>query len=237
MITNEMLLTRSGPSSAIASSLILCSAATTRSSPVSCRRMLPNATGVPSASVPVIVESVSPIPGMLRAASICSCVTPSRLAAWSPALTSNEGAKNGAVGASIPATSGSPAIRAMRASIWASPPGVSASPRKRSVTTLTSPESPKSSSISAIALATSLSLGSVPSVSSGGSRRFDPMAIRTVRMRRTSSVSHGRTVTSQLSHPSMLCMATPNLQSFAAVHYRKAQRRAPPLASMTSPVM
>ena len=201
-----MLLTRSGPTLPIASSLILRSAFTTRSSPVSCRRMLPTATGVPSASVPAMTASVSPTPGTLCAESICSCVTPSKLPACSAPLTINEGAKSASVSARMSATSGSAAIPVSRASIWESPAGVSASPRKRSVTTLTSPESSNSSSISAIARATSLSLGSVPSVSSVGSRRFHPMPIRTVTAKRRRRVSHGRAVTSRLTHSSMLCI-------------------------------
>ncbi len=58
-ITDDRLVTRSGPSSPVASSLIFRSAAWIISSPVSIRRMLAIATCVPSTSVPVIAARAS----------------------------------------------------------------------------------------------------------------------------------------------------------------------------------
>ena len=52
-ITGDRLLTRSGPSLPDASSKILRSTSLVLSSPVSLKRMLAIATGVPSVSVPV----------------------------------------------------------------------------------------------------------------------------------------------------------------------------------------
>ena len=81
-----------------------------------------------------------------------------------------------------------------------------ASPRKRRVTTLTSPVSPKSSSISVRASATALPFGSVAAISGGGARSVDPAPSRTVAMRSTASVMYGRAVISRLSTPSMSFM-------------------------------
>ena len=205
-IAGDRLLTRSGPSSASASSLILRSAATTLSSPVSVRRMLAMATGVPSLSVPVIAARAPWICGALRTESICAWVTDSKSSAWSAAATRDEGATTALAGASSPLTAGSATTASTRASIWERPPGVSASPRKRSVATLKSPESPKSSSISLTASATAWPGGrnatSAPSV--GGARRVAPAPSTTVTTRRTAIVTYGRAVTSRLNQPSML---------------------------------
>ena len=208
MIADDRLLTRDAPSSPAASSLILRSASSTRSSPVSRRRTMAIATSVPSVSVPVISASASPTPGTLRAESICSCVTDSKLSTWSTAPISDDGATTGSPGANSATTPGSWTISSNRLSIWERPPGVSASPRKRSVTTITSPESPNRSSISCVASAMGWPGGRkatlAPSV--GGRRCAVPITITTVTMRRTRRVSHGRTVTSRLSLPSMLFM-------------------------------
>ena len=69
-IAGDRLLTRSGPSSSAASSLILRSAASILSSPVSVRRMLAMATGVPSLSVPVIAARGPWSSGTFRTESI-----------------------------------------------------------------------------------------------------------------------------------------------------------------------
>ncbi len=82
MTTNEMLLTRSGSWLPAASSLIVRSASSTRSSDVSTRRMPAVAMGVPSESVPVITARRSPMPGAPRTASICACVTDSKSSTW-----------------------------------------------------------------------------------------------------------------------------------------------------------
>ena len=62
-------------------------------------------------------------------------------------------------------------MSSIRLSIWESPSGVSASPRKMSVTTLASPESPKNSPSSSKASATGPPSGRVALVSGGGARR------------------------------------------------------------------
>ena len=83
-------------------------------------------------------------------------------------MTSPEGAIIGLTGASNSPTLGSVAISLIREFICERPAGVRASPRKSSVTTLASPESRKSSSISCKASATALPWGSVAAVSGGG---------------------------------------------------------------------
>ena len=204
-----MLVTRSGPSSAIAISSILRSASATRSSPVSRRRIAATATEVPSASVPVIASSRARNAGGPLTLSISACVTDSKSATWSRAMTSIEGAMIGSAGARSSATSGSLTMSSTRPFICASPSGESASPRKRRVTTLTSPDSPKTSSISTSASATALPLGRVAAVSGGGSRNDPPAAITKVTMMRTISVIHGRAVTSRLTQASVLSIAYP----------------------------
>ena len=172
--------------------------------------MVAIATGVPSASVPVIAASAPAISGAApRAESMSACVTAAKLSTGSRALSSNEGATIGSPGASSSPTPGSLTMPSIRASIWASPSGVSASPRKISVATMTSLESPKRSSISLIASATAFPVGrnarAVPSTT--GARRPAPAASTTVTTTRTAIVSHGRTVTSQLSRGSIWLMA------------------------------
>ena len=81
------------------------------------------------------------------------------------ACTSIDGPKIGSTGDSMPETCGSLAIWPRRPDIWESPAGVNASPRKSSVTTLTSPDSPKLSSIAVSALVIELPLGSASAVS------------------------------------------------------------------------
>ena len=190
-ITGDRLLTRSGPSSAAASSLILRSASSILSSPVSVRRMLATATWVPSASAPVIAARAACISGAPRAASICAWVSDPKSSTCSAAPTRNEGAATGFAGASSPPTPGSPATASSRASIWARPAGVIASPRKTRVTTRTSPAALKVSLISRVAAATGCPGGrnatSAPSV--GGSRSVAPAARTTVMAARTSSVT------------------------------------------------
>ena len=174
--TGDRLLTRSGPSSAAASSLILRSASWTLSSPVSISRMLAIATGVPSVSVPVIAARAAWSSGALRTPSICAWVTEPKSSVCRAAPIRAEGATKGLAGASSSLTLGSPMTAPVRAAIWESPPGVSASPRKRRVTMLTSPDSLKSSAISPVALATGCPGGrkatSAPSV--GGARSVEP---------------------------------------------------------------
>ena len=158
------------------------------------------ATGVPSVSFPVRAESAPPISGMLRTESISAWVTDA--ASIPPAASiSSEGAMIGSAGTSRWATPGSLPMPSKRASIWASPPGVSASPRKTRVTTLASLDSPKNSSSSNSAARMALSGGrnstSVPSV--GGARRVDPAASTTVRRMSTRIVMTGRAVTSRLN--------------------------------------
>ena len=85
--------------------------------------------------------------------SISAWVIPSRLCLCSAAWTRNDGEMIGLEGASNPSPSGPPtpgsaAIALTSALICEMPPGVSAFPRKISVTMLTSPDSPNSSSIS-----------------------------------------------------------------------------------------
>ena len=175
-----------------------------RSSPVSRRRMVPTAIGIPFPSFPVMASSASPISGTLRTKSISACMTDPRPSTWSTALTSNEGAMTGSIGVSSGPTLGSPTMSLIRASICESPSGVSASPRKRSVATLAAPESPKCSSISARTLATALPSGRVAAVSGGCARRVVPAPSTTVMIRRTRIVNHGRTVTCCRSQPSAL---------------------------------
>ena len=122
-----------------------------------------------------------------------------------------EGAMTGSTGANSWATLGSLTMSFISAAIWERPSGVRASPRNRSVTILTSLESPKNSSISCVAVAMACPGGrnatSAPSV--GGARNVAPVAIRTVMTRRTMSVTYGRAVTSQLNQLSVLLMAYP----------------------------
>ena len=187
----EMLLTLSGPSCPTASSWIVRSASGRRSSPVSRRRMVAMAMGVPSVSVPVIAASAPPISGMPVAASISACVIDATPSAWSAAWTMNDGATTASPGASSAATSGSPRMSPSRASIWASPSGVRVSPRKRSVTTLTSPVSSNRSSICRVASATAFPGGrnarAAPSITSA--RRPVPAASTTVTASRTAIVT------------------------------------------------
>ena len=212
MITGDRLLTRNGPSSATASSLILRSASTILSSPVLLRRMLAIATGAPSVSVPVIASRAPWISGALRTESICACVTDSKPSTWSAAPISNEGATTGLLGVRSSPTPGSLTTSSISASICERPPGVIASPRKMSVATRTSPDALKCSATSFVALAMGCPGGrnatSAPSV--GGARNVTPAASTTVTTRRTISVMYGRTVTSQLSLSSILLMVTDN---------------------------
>ena len=104
-------------------------------------------------------------------------------------------------------TPGSVTMRLSSPSICESPSGVSASPRKSSVVTRASPESEKSSSISAIAFATAFPCGSVSDVSGGGARRSAPRPSNTVMMRTTRIVNQGRAVTTLLNVSSNLLIA------------------------------
>ena len=205
--TDEILLTCNGPSSSDARSRILRSASSIRSSPVSRKRMMAIATGVPSVSVPVIASIASRISGGPRAESMSDCVTDSKPSTWRRSLSSNEGATTGSVGASKSPTLGSLTTSRTRASICVSPSGVSASPRKRSVTTLASPASPKRSSSSTKASATAFPWGRVAFVSGGGARRVVPAPSATVMMTRMRRVTYGRAVTSRLSLSSIVLMA------------------------------
>ena len=204
--TGETLLTRRGPSSRAANSWILRSASSIRSSPVSSRRMVAIAIGVPSESLPVNASSAARISGGPRIESISAWDTDSKPSTWSRASTSSEGAMTGSEGASNTPTLGSPTMSSTRSSIWESPPGVSASPRKRSVMTFAS-ESPKNSSISARTLAMSLPSGRVAAVSGGGASRVVPAPSAAVMTRRARSVRYGRTVTSRRNQPSILLMS------------------------------
>ena len=53
------------------------------------------AIGVPSSSIPVIASMASPMPGTLRAESICACETDPRSSTCRTALTRNAGATTG----------------------------------------------------------------------------------------------------------------------------------------------
>ena len=134
----ETLVTRSGPSAASARSSIRRSMSRTRSSPVSSRRMLAIPTGVPSVSLPVRALSAAPISGRPRTESISACAIDERSSVPSTNPTSELGATIGSDGARSGATPGSARMSSRRASIWESPPGVSTSPRKTSVTVFTS---------------------------------------------------------------------------------------------------
>ena len=205
----ETLVTRSGPSSPVASSLILRSASATRSSPVSRRRTDAIATGVPSVSVPVIASSAAISSGGPRMESMSAWVTDSKLLTWSRNMTRAEGATTGSVGARSSPTPGSLTMSSMRDAICDRPSGVSASPRKSSVETLTSPASPKRSLISVRASATALSLGRAADSSGGGRRRLVPAPRKMVIAKRTARVKYGRAVTSLLSQPIVLFMPYP----------------------------
>ena len=123
-------------------------------------------------------------------------------------------------GGSSSPTPGSLMMRPSKPSIWASPSGVSTSPRKTSVTT-TTPESPKRVSISSNALATPLSRGRKASFSATGARSASPAANANVTIAMKASVTHGRTVTSQLSQSNTLFMAHYS-------HYAQGRRQAGP---------
>ena len=140
------------------------------------------------------------------AASICACVTESKSVTWSRGFISNVGAVIASTGGRSSPTPGSLTMRPSKPSIWASPSGVSTSPRKTSVTTTTL-ESPKRVSISSNALATPLSRGRKASFSATGARFASPAANTSVTIAMTTSVTHGRTVTSQLSQLSALLIA------------------------------
>ena len=132
----------------------------------------------------------------------------------------------GSTGGSRAAISASVTIWSTSAAICASPSGVSASPRKSSVVTLVSPASPKSSSISCRVAATALSRGSVSSVVGSGARSEAPAPSATVVTRRAAMVSHGRTVTSQLTRVSTWIMTRAILRT--ACTERLAPCVAPP---------
>ena len=106
------------------------------------------AIGVPSSSIPVIASMASPMPGTLRAESICACETDPRSSTCRTALTRNAGATTGLSVVRNGPTAGSAVTSSMRSPICARPSGVSASPRKMMVTMLTRLESPNDSSIS-----------------------------------------------------------------------------------------
>ena len=122
-------------------------------------------------------------------------------------MTSDDGATTGFAGVRSSPTPGSLTMSWMRDAICPSPSGVMASPRNRSVATLTSPESPKSSSIWIKASATALPFGSVAAISGGGARSVPPAPSTRVTMRSTTRVIHGRTVITRLSQLSMLYIA------------------------------
>ena len=196
----ERLLTRRGPAEPVANSSILLSTSWTLVSPVSVRRMLAMVMVVPSVSLPPMAARAPSISGTLRRESISAWVAD---AASTPprASITNVGAMIGSAGASSSATPGLARMLSRRASIWASPPGVSASPRNTSVTTLTSPDSPKNSSSSSTAVAMALPGGrnATEAPSTGGRRRVAPAASMTVTSSRTMIVMYGRAVTSRLN--------------------------------------
>ena len=210
---SDTLRTLSGPSAASARSLIASCASSTASSRVSRRRMVATVTGVPSVSIPVVMSSAVRAgwsSGVARtcssAVSICDCVTVSKSATRRRGFISNVGAATASTDGRSSPTPGLLTMRPSKPSIWASPSGVNASPRKTSVTTTTS-ESPKRVSISSNALATPLSRGRKASFSATGARCATPAANTSVTIEMTASVTHGRTVTSQLSQSSTLLMA------------------------------
>ena len=185
----EIVLTASGPSSCVASAWILLSASLMRSSPVSRSRMVAMVTCVPSVSVPVIASMAARICGEWTTESIWAWSTDSNPSTCSDPSMNSDGAATGLSGTTRPDKAASWSMSPIRESICERPDGVIASPRKRSVTTLASPESPKSSSSSSRASATALSSGRVDAVSGIGARLVAPAASRTVMMMRTSMVT------------------------------------------------
>ena len=204
----ERLLTRRGPAEPVANSSIVLSTSWTLVSPVSVRRMLAMVMVVPSVSLPPIAASAPPISGTPRRESISVWVADAASTPPRASITS-VGAMIGSAGASSSATPGLARMLSRRASICASPPGVSASPRNTSVTTLTSPDSPKNSSSSSTAVAMALPGGrnATEAPSTGGRRRVAPAASTTVTSRRTMMVMYGRAVTSRLNRSSGRLMA------------------------------
>ena len=94
----DTLVTLSGPSCPVASSLICSSAFLSGSSSVSRSRTVATPMGVPSLSVPVITWRAAracSASGAVRtyssAASICSCVTEPKSSVWSRAAISSVG--------------------------------------------------------------------------------------------------------------------------------------------------
>ena len=195
----EMLLALRTPSEPSAITLIFRSASAIRSSPVSCNRITATDTGPPSISGPPMAASAPCISGTPRTASISACDTAPNPSAPSAALMTDDGATTESPGASSAAISGSLNISPISPSICERPAGVKASPRKMSVTTLTSPASPNTASISSSVSATALPSGSVASVEGGGARKDAPAPIATVTASNTASVTHGRAVTTKLN--------------------------------------
>ena len=148
-------------------------------------------------SLPVNAESAALISGGPSDESIFACVTDSKVSSWSRSFIREVGAMTGSDRASSAPTSGSLTMSFIKVFIWERPSGVNGSPRKSSVTTLVSPESPNRSSILAIASVMALPSGSVAAVYGGGARCVTPAASKTVMIRITRSVMYGRAVTSQ----------------------------------------
>ena len=224
IVASETLRPASGPSTSSVISWMASSAATSVSmSPGSRSRMVAIATGVPSASVPVSASNAARCPASppscamrSSASSSSACVMSAKPSTPSTAASSSVGEATASPAASTSATRGSDVARSITRSICASPSGVSTSPRKSSVTDEVSADSPNSVSIFESATATSLSSERKISLSACGARCGMPAPSAIVMAATTTSVTTGRTVTSQLSPSSTLPMARHSHRAAAA---------------------